>query len=660
MTMLLFRIFEISLSLSPLILAMMLFSKFADKKYQPKWKSWVWLTLSVYLIFPVRLFSEQAPIHIAMPNALFSQLPRPGTPFGVNNESTVLQGGEPLLNGLEAEVPATTGLSLYHILTFLWVIGIVVVSLYHFFHYVVYKRTLIRWGSPNRQIQSKVDVLKAKCEINRKIPALICKNAKCPLVIGFIKQYIILPYADYTDKEIEFILSHELTHIKKGHIWHKLMVLAATAIHWFNPFVWLMKRQSNKDLEICCDSEVAIKCDDEQLIEYGNTILHCIYRGRIELPSLSTYFAGSQKMIKERIANLGSFKMRKRGTYLVSICLATVLCMSSLVGCTIGQTQLPSPAETGASSNIQNQENQSKPSGINAHNTAQDGEYITALAKQQENFAEYAQKSGVFAGYHVANVVINTQNQPEGLDPHGFLVSANLGFSELLVQRDLWLNKGIEDGWIVSDKEYEENILSSPLTLVYADESITGPYITRITPTGNPMFENTMFSDGNYAAFEFETGNNEMEMMWFYNFDKNKITMASTWLKPVDTIIDIDYDIEGSQLDEFAHLADLLLENQSGVIFTNALEQLNDVNCEHLMAFTQSRKIENTENHIMSFYVVDTRDYSTVFNGAVAVTASGDMISWSDLCYEYIDTTEELTLLAKSFIDMFLTAASLL
>lgn len=69
----------------------------------------------------------------------------------------------------------------------------------------------------------------------------IYRSAVCttPAVYGVFKPKIILPETVNED-ELELIVLHERTHIRRGDNICRLLVIAVTAVHWFNPFAWRM------------------------------------------------------------------------------------------------------------------------------------------------------------------------------------------------------------------------------------------------------------------------------------------------------------------------------------------------------------------------------------------------------------------------------------
>lgn len=97
---------------------------------------------------------------------------------------------------------------------------------------------------------------------------------KCasPAVYGVVKPKIVLP-SSYADREIELIVLHEETHIRRAdNLWRMLAFLLAAA-HWFNPFCWVFLRTFLADLELACDECVLLRLGEGRAKEYARTLL---------------------------------------------------------------------------------------------------------------------------------------------------------------------------------------------------------------------------------------------------------------------------------------------------------------------------------------------------------------------------------------------------
>ena len=69
-------------------------------------------------------------------------------------------------------------------------------------------------------------------------------------------RYIVLDTQKYTINELQEIIRHEETHVRQ---WHSLDVVMAellTVFCWFNPFIWMIKREIRMNLEFISDHSV--------------------------------------------------------------------------------------------------------------------------------------------------------------------------------------------------------------------------------------------------------------------------------------------------------------------------------------------------------------------------------------------------------------------
>ena len=100
----------------------------------------------------------------------------------------------------------------------------------------------------------------------------ICDWIQSPLTFGFFRTTILMPISTLTmtEKEQHYLIYHEKIHVKhRDSAWKMLAVLIA-AIYWFNPFLWLLVKYFNQDLELRCDHKVITELGDNKWYqEYG-------------------------------------------------------------------------------------------------------------------------------------------------------------------------------------------------------------------------------------------------------------------------------------------------------------------------------------------------------------------------------------------------------
>ena len=91
--------------------------------------------------------------------------------------------------------------------------------------------------------------LKNKMAIVKFFQVKVCRKIHSPMITGLFRPTLLLPHEDYEKADLEVILKHELIHFRRNDLWFKLLLILANALHWFNPFIYVMVREANRDIE---------------------------------------------------------------------------------------------------------------------------------------------------------------------------------------------------------------------------------------------------------------------------------------------------------------------------------------------------------------------------------------------------------------------------
>jgi TonB family protein len=98
-------------------------------------------------------------------------------------------------------------------------------------------------------------ILSVRVDPGRHVRLCESDRIHVPVTFGSLKPVIVLP--PHTDQhDLELILTHELTHIRRGDymwLWSEQIILSLFAFH---PLVHVMARKLEHYREICCDAEV--------------------------------------------------------------------------------------------------------------------------------------------------------------------------------------------------------------------------------------------------------------------------------------------------------------------------------------------------------------------------------------------------------------------
>lgn len=121
------------------------------------------------------------------------------------------------------------------------VISVITVSIFMLFRFVVQLISIFRiWRNSNKQKILDADVYVVNQDIT---PFSFFK-------LIFINNQI------HTQDELLQILLHEQTHAKQWHSIDNILIAAINIMFWWNPFVWLLKREMIMNLEHLADSKV--------------------------------------------------------------------------------------------------------------------------------------------------------------------------------------------------------------------------------------------------------------------------------------------------------------------------------------------------------------------------------------------------------------------
>ncbi|GAA0180095.1 hypothetical protein SH2C18_28470 [Clostridium sediminicola] len=317
-------VFKISLGTSIVILMFFLLTPIINRRYNAKWKCWIWLIISIRLLLPIdtNFLESHIGINISkIDTKVDKYINLPITNHGADSviESTIVTENK-------EELPNDKGITYTEIMYFIWIAGVSITLIYHTIGYITFRKQVLRWSIPvkNKLITEEFEKAVYQMRIKGNIKVLVSDKISSPMMIGFLKPILLFPCEGYKRSDLRFIIKHELIHYKRHHIWFKLLLLIANSVHWFNPLVYLVRREANKNIEFCCDNEVVKGYSFNDRRAYSNTIINGVSLHDMKKTVLSTYFSQSSKMLKERLKEVLNMKMKRRGIVtfvIITICI---------------------------------------------------------------------------------------------------------------------------------------------------------------------------------------------------------------------------------------------------------------------------------------------------------------------------------------------------
>jgi len=160
------------------------------------------------------------------------------------------------------------------------------------------------------------------------------ESVAAPMLAGAVRPVIILPDICLNDKKLRYVLQHELTHYKRLDIVYKWLAQITVCLHWYNPLVYRICREINRNCELSCDEAVIRRLDENEKYAYGDMLLEIIKLNKISpLPVVSLTLNEDTKLIKERLGAIMKYKNKSTVTAIVSLILTIVLlCGATFTG----------------------------------------------------------------------------------------------------------------------------------------------------------------------------------------------------------------------------------------------------------------------------------------------------------------------------------------
>lgn len=212
----------------------------------------------------------------------------------------------------------------------IWVLGVIVTGIYFMYWYQRFNKTLkinLVPISKENSIQHFLRKNMRDLKLKKNVDIAFCKISISPVLIGTFKPTIVLPMSDIPYDELDMIIKHELTHYKKKDLWIKRIMLVATILHWYNPFIHLLRKEINRWCELSCDEDVVMEMSHAERKKYGVTILNSIQRSSQNLiPSfLGASFSTGSINMKNRLTKILKVKKGSKSVVVLSIVVLLVL-----------------------------------------------------------------------------------------------------------------------------------------------------------------------------------------------------------------------------------------------------------------------------------------------------------------------------------------------
>ena len=141
--------------------------------------------------------------------------------------------------------------------------------------------------------------------LSRSVDVLISERIGMPMAVGYLRPAILLPRTlidRLTPEEMRHVLVHESAHLLRNDDWTALAERLIRAIFFFQPAVYWIGRQIEREREIACDDWVVAQSGDAKL--YATSLARVAELGSSGPVPLLATGAGRRKEIFRRLETL--------------------------------------------------------------------------------------------------------------------------------------------------------------------------------------------------------------------------------------------------------------------------------------------------------------------------------------------------------------------
>lgn len=338
------HILKLNIIAAGMILLVKLMSVFLKGKFTAQWKYLVWLILSLSLVIPIQVPEEFSLFYLQVSN----NQPLEASPSDSNTTGTILSnvnsGSKTDSNVSISEVPMTDNIAkpvirfqiarkdfpvspelVTTVFLILWITIAVIKLICEGIAYYISLNNLKRMSIP---VYNPVTVRIYSSVFHQngiKNPPRLMQNAglSTPLLTGLTKTELYLPSVGYTAEELKLIFHHELSHYRHKDLWYKMLLRMCATVYWFNPFLLIMLKEAENDIENLCDTKVIRHCSNNDHKLYRRLLLRTVALQN-NIPYITASLNDSTMVFKDRILYMINLKHMKRNI-LPGVLLAALL-----------------------------------------------------------------------------------------------------------------------------------------------------------------------------------------------------------------------------------------------------------------------------------------------------------------------------------------------
>ncbi|OWA35287.1 hypothetical protein B9G55_11540 [Saccharibacillus sp. O16] len=215
-----------------------------------------------------------------------------------------------------------------------WAVGAIGYAAWQLIAYRKFSRLLRAASLPvpaGDEAHARLRRVQQELGLTRDVSLAYSQMLRGPILAGLLRPVVYLPTPEHSaisGAALDMALRHELIHLRRGDLQVKLLALAACALHWFNPFAHLARRDLGLWSELACDAEAVANMSREERKLYGLALIGAVGGPEGRPSRFVAPLSGDGQQLQRRLSLMLNVTKIKKKTAIISS--AAVLAIATL------------------------------------------------------------------------------------------------------------------------------------------------------------------------------------------------------------------------------------------------------------------------------------------------------------------------------------------
>ncbi len=318
------NLLAMSIAGSVVIGLMLLLRPVTAKIFPAKWQYGIGKIAIAFFLLPVSLIVGK--VSFVLPKTTITpRLPSGTPPMAIPEALQPNSFVDAVDTLMEKHLPAAMekhlSLEVMGAVLLIWFLGAMVFAGWHFYCYRRFSKRLLENSIPIPEdtAAALLSSRKAALGVHGDVKLMLNHKITSPMLVGLRRPMILLPTSSILETDLKLILTHELMHLKRKDLWVKVLALIAGTLHWFNPFVHVLRKDVSIWGELSCDEALASEMSHEERKHYGEAILNTLDNHSGMNTAFYSPLCESKKHIKRRLIRIMNVKKTKKSITVLAV-----------------------------------------------------------------------------------------------------------------------------------------------------------------------------------------------------------------------------------------------------------------------------------------------------------------------------------------------------